>query len=322
MAAVIIPNDSSTRKEVIAIFGLGLIGSATLQHICRAQRVSVYTIPSGHTTFKHEHHTSLFVERFCSVLRGIDRRGRGPVPLKVLWSAGSAGFAASNEQVQQEMELFSSALDACEVLSSKGTVGPVSFALLSSAGGIFEGVRLIDDVTAPCPRRPYGFFKLAQEEALRAAHGLASKVILRLTTVYGYIRPRQRSSVIGTMVLNGLRQKETKITGRMSTLRDYIWIEDLAQVLSEVILRESEVPLRSLIVASAKPCSLLEIQDAVERTIGTKLYVSYDLDPTNAEDITVVSNASLLRCQSSVLRVNVRKMYVDLLGSTSYGWTT
>lgn len=321
MAAVIVPNDNSLRGQVIAICGLGLIGSGTLQYFRRAQTVSVYTSPGGYAASQQERYVDLFVERLRSVIRGMDRRERGPVPLKVLWSAGSAGFAASNEQLRQEMELFSSALRALEALSSSGVAGPVSVFLLSSAGGIFEGVRLIDDATAPCPRRPYGFSKLAQEEALRAARGIATKVILRLTTVYGYMRPHQRGSVIGTMVLNGLKQRETKITGRMSTLRDYIWIEDLAQVLCELILRDGETPLRSLIVASAKPCSLLEIQGAVEKTIGTQLYMSYDLDPDNAEDITVVPNASLLRCQSSVLRVNVRKMYVDLLESRVYGRT-
>ena len=73
----------------------------------------------------------------------------------------------------------------------------------------------------------------------------------------------------------------------METLRDFIWVEDVAAFLARRI-RGGKDPsdARVVTLASAKPSSLAEVQRLVEKAIGRRLYVSYSLAPSNDLDIT------------------------------------
>lgn len=313
MAAIITLNPEGRTPQIIAIIGVGLIGSAIKQFLCEHFSVSINEIATSWAISKQPDYFKLIGQNCDHAVSHISQRLGKQVPLKILWSAGSAGFGASTQDLEPEMSSFTHALQQCEVFSKNPMIDSLSFFLLSSLGGIFEGSRLIDDATSPEPLRPYGHLKLSQEAALLSSKFIHKKRILRLTTIYGYVRSRQRRSVIGTMVYNGLAQRVTPITGRMTTLRDFIWIEDLADAIANLVVDDSNPEVHVSLMASCKPSSLMEIQKIVSETIGRPLYVSYVSEASNAVDITVRNTSNYKIVDSSSLIANVQKIYLDLL---------
>jgi len=140
--------------------------------------------------------------------------------------------------------------------------------------------------------------------------------IYRLTSVYGYARPGQRLGLIGTLLLNGLRQRVSSISGRMSTLRDFTWVEDIARFMAGDMLNpEHRTPLATYLLASGTPSSIRAIQKIIEDVIGRAIYVSYAQEPSNFEDTTFERVADAGLWVSSDLRTNIKKIYYEALSN-------
>ncbi len=187
----------------------------------------------------------------------------------------------------------------------------ISFILLSSAGGLFEGQRYVGPETTPAPLRPYGSLKLAQEQELLNCSAPLARTIVRLTSVYGYIRQGQRRGLIPTLICNGLKQQVSYIYGKMATLRDFVWIEDVVDHLAD-LLTAAALPGDSVtILAGDKPTSILEVQSLVERTLGRRIYLACLADTWNSEDITFSPAVCFRGRPGSDLRSTIRKIYQD-----------
>ena len=72
----------------------------------------------------------------------------------------------------------------------------------------------------------------------------------------------------------------------METLRDFIYVEDVATFLAHQIRSADSTDPTILTLASFRPASLLEVQRLVEQALDRPLYVSYALAPSNDMDIT------------------------------------
>jgi nucleoside-diphosphate-sugar epimerase len=123
--------------------------------------------------------------------------------------------------------------------------------------------------------------------------------------------------LVSTLILNAVRQRVTHITGHMSTLRDFIFVEDVACFLSRLVLQDEAQEPKTAVLAHAKPYSLFEIQGIVESVLGRRIYVSYSLDPTNREDITFSPAVLPPGWQPSDLRSNISRIYWQAVTSGS-----
>jgi UDP-glucose 4-epimerase len=305
---------------MIAVFGAGLLGSSIAGALSSTAPMKLEQRPLSWTEAALQARQLQDIEETISAALGDRSQGgakaTGGVELKVLWSAGRAGFTATDAETAVELAAFRAVLGTTEGLTRRFPGARVAFFLLSSAGGLFEGQRHVVATSRPQPSRPYGVLKKTQEELLAASESPMTKRVYRLTSVYGYLLPNHRIGLISTLILNAVRHRVTSITACMSTLRDFIFIEDVARFLGRRLLEDTGMHEASTaVLANAKPCSLFEIQRLVESVVRRRIYVSYSLDPSNREDITLSPSVLPPDWQPSDLRSNIGRIYRQAVAS-------
>lgn len=298
-------------RQAVAVFGAGLIGSAVARalsshaaFVCRTLRFAWQPASLGQDLAAVE-------EEIAAELLKVERN---PPRLGFLWSAGRAGFSAGSPETTDELESFRAVLALAARLAARFRGAAVTFHLISSAGGLFEGQRLVGADAAPAPRRAYSFLKQQQEDLL-AASPLAGRVY-RLSSVYGWVAPGHRIGLVSVLLLNGIRRLVTPISGWMSTQRDFVFVEDVADFVARAILSDDASPgLPPYLLAQGRPSSIWEVQRLVEAVLGHRIYVSYSLRPDNGEDTTFSRAALPLFWRPSDLGSNIRRIYREALRS-------
>ncbi len=307
---MILLRDLDSNAPRVAVLGVGLIGSTLVDTLRRESTLKISEMPLSWADVSSQDAQLSALEKELTV------PGEGPVTnprLDIVWSAGSAGFQSTEAQTSNELDSFRRTLAMVERIAHIRGDLVVGFHMMSSAGGLYEGQRLVNGDSLPDPKRPYGELKRAQEEALFASEAPVTVHVYRLTSVYGYIRPQFRRGLIPTLILNGTCQRVSHIFARPSTLRDFIWVEDVAEYVARCILDGTGSDDETAILASGKPTSVREIQNIVERVINRQMYVSYSLEPPNSEDITFATGVLPSRWHSSNLALTVRRIYEDAL---------
>ncbi len=302
---------SRPRRDAFAVFGIGLIGSALVSALksvapAREERLDFdWTRPEMQAT------QAGHLERR---LEATITSATAPARIHFLWSAGRAGFLSSGEEVDPELRSFRNVLALAERTALRFPGVPATFCLMSSAGGLFEGQRQVTRDSLPTPAHPYGRLKLEQERLLLNSAAPLRKAIYRLTSVYGPLRPGQRRGLIGTLVVNGLRQRVSQIVGFMRTLRDFVWVEDIAVYLTRKLRSDAGIEPDSIsVLGSIKPFSIFEIQRIVENTLRHKIYLGYSLQAPNSEDITFSADVFPMDWHPSDLKSNIRRLYTEAL---------
>ncbi len=219
--------DQKKTKQLIALFGVGLIGSATAQAFTNSGEFKAHYLNWGwqETERGSQRQLSELVAKLAenSEISGIT----------VLWCAGQTGF--TDALTYSELTNFQIVLDW---LAGQYRTSPelrYNFHMVSSAGGVFENQQGINSNSTPLPQRSYGALKLAQEESILAAAWLDERHIYRPTSVYGYPEPGQRVGLMPTMILNGVSNRVSTIFGQRDILRDYVLNEDVGNYIGKKV---------------------------------------------------------------------------------------
>jgi UDP-glucose 4-epimerase len=165
-------------------------------------------------------------------------------PWIVVWCAGAGVTGTSQAELDSELDVFKSALGSItELLCAPGSA-PGRLFLASSAGGVYAGAPdpPYSEETIPQPLAPYGFAKLAAERAateFAAASG--SRVLIgRVANLYGpgqnLSKPQGLISVFARAHLTG---QPVSVYVSLDTLRDYIFIDDAADLIADCLERLS-----------------------------------------------------------------------------------
>ena len=298
-----------TGADPILVFGDGLVG----KQIVRAL--------TGESTFKYEDipylwSLSLFSRqaqesRIESILadRLASCRSFGTI-LSIVWSAGKAGFESDDSDIELELSEFKSIFAMINRICQKLSYMQIKVFFISSAGALFEGQRQIHSDSIPLPRRPYGHLKLAQESFLSSLESV-SVYIYRLSSVYGAYASRDRKNLISALLRAAHKREIFKVSGNLSTLRDFINSEDVGIFVAKEILKT--VPYatnKPLCLASSKPSSIFEIRKIIEDMLMRKIYISFDPKPTNALDITYSPSLIPSVIWNPIdIRTGVRRLY-------------
>jgi UDP-glucose 4-epimerase len=190
----------------------------------------------------------------------------------VVWCAHGLLPADSNEQSAADLTLaLLPLLTALDVLRRRPGVGITFF----SSGGTVYGNPDTLPVPESHPTRPltsHGVTKVAAEHYLtlyRDVYGVPS-LILRCGNVYGEGQPSDRSQgLIAAALECARRRRPLTIYGDGSTVRDFIFIDDVVDVVL-ALLGRADVPT-VINVGSGYGTSVADVVELVELVTGASL---------------------------------------------------
>ena len=269
--------------RAVLLFGEGLIGGAIRHELEGTYGFRLTRFPFN---WECESDAGALSRIEDGLEEWVDRIGT-TATVSWIWAAGRAGFLATESQLAAEFVRYQEVLNWVQRLDSK-KFHRLDAHLMSSAGGLFEGMRCIGERSAPDPRRPYGRTKLEQERLLTEAGGFSAIRIYRASSVVGLPRKGGRRGLIPTMVYNGLRHSETLVFGTPDSLRDYVWVGDVAEFVAKDVTQGSVRGASPTLLASGISFSILSIKARIERLLLRRLLVRYAApgDELNAADIT------------------------------------
>ena len=148
-------------------------------------------------------------------------------PWTIIWAAGAATVASSESETSKETLVIKGFL---ELLRAEQPLGRGVFFLVSSAGGVFAGAKNppFDETSKPNPISPYGYAKLANEQLAQEILIYTCQVVIgRFSNIYG---PGQKltklQGLISRLALSAVTKVPINIFVPLSTVRDYIYVED------------------------------------------------------------------------------------------------
>jgi UDP-glucose 4-epimerase len=160
----------------------------------------------------------------------------------------------------------------------------------SSGGTVYGAHKEGDRVTESClpqPSCPYGIGKLAVEYFLnhfRNIYGIASDVY-RIGNAYGSRQPLQsQQGVVAVWMAKILAGEKIKIYGNQETLRDYVYVTDIAYLVTHSLssLAKSEV----LNIGTGKGTSILELLNIFKKVIDKQF--EFEIQPRRSSDVASI----------------------------------
>lgn len=278
---------AQANPQIVMIFGSGLIGSSIVEALHRSGRLSYrqhlgwsWPKPSGAQTRAVEAAFDDFTERLPAS------------HVTTIWAAGISGFGSSEADMSLEYEALCGVRTLARRLASKSGKAMSCFVHISSAGGLFEGQIACEKNSVPQPIRAYGHGKLKQELSLLEDVELGPRLIVRPSSVFGYVA-HGRLGLVSALISAAIRHRVASIFGAFSTQRDFIFAPDIGRYICRKIfaLSPQVADVEKVIIASGRPASVFEIIKTVEEVVGAPLYLKIDAHPGNALDNTFRASA-------------------------------
>ncbi|MEM7528286.1 MAG: NAD-dependent epimerase/dehydratase family protein [Pseudomonadota bacterium] len=291
--------ETGGKRRAVAVFGLGLVGGAIAETFTRRldRPGRDLNYPWGDAAGRAEIRRDL-----SDLLSGSDS-------VDIVWSAGRSGFGSDTQTMATETGLVRELVDFSQSLTPGD--GAASFHLLSSAGGLFEGISPIERGSVPCPLRPYGTGKEAQEALLSKTELRAH--IYRPSSVYGY-RRGARLGLVAALLRNAQEGSVTRIAGANDTVRDYVLAEDMGQFIAARVLAAAPLPPAPLLLASGRPAAIGEIVAIVRRIVERPVLLQYATAPDNARHMSFRPSALPKGWRPTALETGIRLTARSLLG--------
>ncbi|MEH6590836.1 MAG: NAD-dependent epimerase/dehydratase family protein [Halioglobus sp.] len=205
--------------------------------------------------------------------------GYGGGKLELLWCAGKAGFFSTDDELAAEYELFTRTLS--EFKSIYGS--QLTVTLLSSAGGIYEGAAVVSRLDDVSVLRPYGRWKLRQEQWL-AEQGITARVF-RVSSVYGDITTGQRAGLINVLLECAFSGTVAEVFASPTTLRDYVFADDVGRYIAGAVLEQREGA--AYLLATGRPASVDSLIKMVSSITHRHVRVQYRAQQENQSDIVL-----------------------------------
>ncbi len=233
--------------------------------------------------------------------------------LHIIWSAGKCGFGSTLNETMLEYEFFNECIQAI-IKSIKASNTNTHFHFFSSAGGLYEGLINVSRSTPFNIMRPYGKLKINQEDILLEQKECFYLRIYRPSTVYGYYSENKRKGLIAALISNAIMNKETLIYGNYNTIRDYVWSEDIACFIRNVIIANRSSSDEVYTLASAMPLNILQIHKIIEKILNKKCLIRFASSPINTLHNSYSKNILPEGFNSSSIITNMSKIYYVGLG--------
>jgi len=294
-------------KHLVFMFGLGMIGSSIRDAL-----------------LDNEYHLSAKIEfdwqdaeQRKDAFRLIEAsyQANSPMPdrVSVVWSAGKGAFHSTQDELSRENTPFMETISFVSKLKETLVSASLDFHYISSAGGLFEGQRVVTDKSTPAPVRPYGQLKLAQEHVLKDLFGRSEIAFYRPSSVYGPMNQKSQQGLINNLVSNGRHGRVTVLDAHVMALRDYVFSGDIGNFVAKRIgtgsTGEIDNPVHFLV--SSRCSSIFEVVRKIERTLHLNLQFRYDESFGNSSNITFSDSVLPPGWSPSTLDVGIRQFLVN-----------
>lgn len=274
-------------RQIIALFGVGLVGGAVVRALRQQGVDRIVEMPLSWRDAALRQRELHHITEAMQTIGGLPAHTQR---VDVVWAAGRAGFGATMEELEPEIEALRHIAEWSRALPSRLPATSLAFHLVSSAGGLFEGQRFVDSDAAPRPLRPYGVAKLRQEHIVQSLRADFPAHIYRPSSVYGFSGIGGRSGLLSVLIENAIKHSGSRIFGSLDTVRDYVFSTDVGRFIA----RRVEWPVegsQTYLLASGKPSSVSEIITMASRVVGRPLHLKLDLQPSNASHISYRASA-------------------------------
>lgn len=195
-------------------------------------------------------------------------------PWQVIWCAGVGVNGVSQQQFDAELAQFELFLSDATTM----TAGSPGFLFLtSSAGGVYAGASgpPFNENSPVAPIAPYGFAKLAMERALLDFSERTSMPVLvgRLSNLYGVGQSlTKQQGLISHLLLGGIERRPVSIFVPLDTIRDYLYVEDAAEMILDAADEVRRLGARSIvkIFASHQAMTIAAVIGQINASTGSK----------------------------------------------------
>ena len=288
------------------MFGLGMIGSAIRDALLDFEYDSIAMIDFDWQDAEQRVSAFSLIETSCLAYSVIPER------VSIIWSAGKSAFHSTEDELFQENLPFVETVDFVSNLKKSYDSTRLDFHYISSAGGLFEGQRVINDQSVPSPARPYGRLKLAQEQVLRNSFSKSEIAFYRPSSVYGPRTQKSQQGLINNLVSNGRNGRVTVLDAHVMALRDYVFSGDIGSFVAKRVMSgntgANDSPVHFLV--SSRCSSIFEVVQKIERTLKLNLKFRYDESFGNSANITFGDSVLPPGWSPSTLDVGIRQFLV------------
>ena len=297
---------SPTGSHLVLMFGLGMIGSAIRDSLFDFEYHLMAKIDFDWQDGAQRDRAFSLIETSCLAY------SPPPDRVSIVWSAGKGAFHSTQDELSRENIPFMDTVGFVSKLTKTLDSARLDFHYISSAGGLFEGQRVINDKSIPAPVRPYGRLKLAQEQVLRGSFGENEIAFYRPSSVYGPMVQKSQQGLINNLVSNGRNGRVTVLDAHVMALRDYVFSGDVGNFVAKRIRSGNTgvngSPVHFLV--SARCSSIFEVVRKIERTLNLNLQFRYDESFGNNSNITFSDSILPPGWSPSTLDVGIRQFLV------------
>lgn len=299
---ILVRSSSNERPHVSVLFGLGMIGTAIRESLMRLQFTPVVRTPVDWNRAGGLSEVVKLIRSHCQGLRP------SPRWLSIAWSAGASNFFSSAKDVEAENRLFEQVVRLAGELNAGLEDTAIRFHYLSSAGGLFEGQRVVDGHSEPTPQRPYGRMKCWQETLTRSSFEHGEFTIYRPSSVYGPIRRPRRHGLINQVIANASNRRISILDANVMALRDYVYAGDIgAYVARQIAFPKSAISQEEHFLVSGRCASIFEVTTQIERALKLRVRYRFDENFGNSASITFSSRVLPVAWHPSTLEVGIRQ---------------
>jgi UDP-glucose 4-epimerase len=174
-------------------------------------------------------------------------------------------------------------LGALEAIRQDARIG---LTYVSSGGTVYGNPKELP-VTEQAPLRPvspYGASRVAAETYVGTyarTFGIRTRIV-RCANVYGPGQPHDRGQGAVAVFLHRVAEgKPVTIMGDGSAQRDFVYIDDVAEALTRLIVEKAEVDVVNL--GSGQGRTVMDVVDVVSRVVGRLALLEFH--PSRAQDV-------------------------------------
>lgn len=303
---ILINRQNPLESHLVLHFGLGLIGSEISSALLRLEYQLLADVPFDWRDELHMTNAYNVIKEIYEFNTGKSNR------LSFVWSAGETGFYSPQEDADRELGIFQETVNFASMLKDKIETNGFDFHSVSSAGGLYEGQRVIQKSSIPSPIRTYGKLKKSQEDYLLNTFNTAEIKIYRPSSVYGVMTQKSRYGLINNLINNARKGHLTVLDSHVMSLRDYVFAGDIGNHIGRRIRfgrggSEAD-PVQFLV--SAKCSSIFEVFSKIRRILNLHPQFRYDDQFGNNKNITFSDSVMPESWRPVSLDVGIRRFIV------------